>query len=71
MSKTIDTSTSLSVDGERSRTIETDSLEIFANEMEKVMDALPNKIEAIPDNAEKGLAKLVLTLIELFRILME
>jgi len=51
--------------------IETDSLEIFANEMEKVQDALPKKIEANPENAEKGLAKLVLTLIELIRKLME
>lgn len=71
MSKTNDTSTSLSVDGERSRTIETDSLEIFASEMEKFKDALPKKIEANPENAEKGLAKLVLTLIELIRKLME
>ena len=54
-----------------SKTIETDSLEIFANEMEKVKDALPKKIEANPENAEKGLAKLVLTLIELIRKLME
>jgi hypothetical protein len=54
-----------------SKTIETDSLEIFANEMEKVKNALPKKIEANPENAEKGLAKLVLTLIELIRKLME
>lgn len=51
--------------------VETDSLEIFANEMEKLQDALPKKIEANPENAEKGLAKLVLTLIELIRKLME
>jgi len=54
-----------------SKTVETDSLEIFANEMEKVKGALPKKIEANPENAEKGLAKLVLTLIELIRKLME
>lgn len=53
------------------RVIETDSLEIFANEMEKAQDAVPKKIEANPENAEKGLAKLVLTLIELIRKLME
>jgi len=53
------------------KTIETDSLEIFAGEMEKVKDALPKKIEANPKNVEKGLAKLVLTLIELIRKLME
>lgn len=51
--------------------VETDSLEIFANEMEKAQDVLPKKIEANPENAEKGLAKLVLTLIELIRKLME
>ncbi|MDP3787441.1 MAG: gas vesicle protein K [Candidatus Omnitrophota bacterium] len=39
--------------------------------MEKLQDALPKKIEANPENAEKGLAKLVLTLIELIRKLME
>ncbi|MDP2929053.1 MAG: gas vesicle protein K, partial [Candidatus Omnitrophota bacterium] len=39
--------------------------------MEKVQNALPKKIEANPENAEKGLAKLVLTLIELIRKLME
>ena len=53
------------------RAVETDSLEIFAKEMEKVQNALPKKIEANPENAEKGLAKLVLTLIELIRKLME
>ena len=53
------------------KTIETDSLEIFAGEMEKVQNALPKKIAANPENAEKGLAKLVLTLIELIRKLME
>ena len=57
MSKTIDASA--------------DSLEIFAGEMEKVKNALPKKIEANPKNVEKGLAKLVLTLIELIRKLME
>ena len=54
-----------------SKSIETDSLEIFAGEMEKIKDALPKKIEANPKNVEKGLAKLVLTLIELIRKLME
>ena len=51
--------------------IETDSPEVFVGEMEKLQDALPKKIEANPENAEKGLAKLVLTLIELIRKLME
>ena len=54
-----------------SKSIDTDSLEIFAGEMEKIKDALPKKIEANSKNVEKGLAKLVLTLIELIRKLME
>ena len=33
-----------------SKSIETDSLEIFAKEMEKVQDALPKKIAANPEN---------------------
>lgn len=53
------------------RVIETDSPEVFADEMEKLQDALPKKINANPQNVEKGLAKLVLTLIELIRKLME
>ena len=39
--------------------------------MEKTDDVLPKKIDANPDNVEKGLAKLVLTLIELIRKLLE
>ena len=54
-----------------SKSIETDSLEIFAGEMEKIKDALPKKIEAKSKNVEKGFEKLVLTLIELIRKLME
>ena len=51
--------------------IETDSPEVFADEMEKLQDTLPKKIKANPKNVEKGLAKLVLTLIELIRKLLE
>ncbi|MFH1881542.1 MAG: gas vesicle protein K [Planctomycetota bacterium] len=39
--------------------------------MEKTDDVLPKKIDANPENVEKGLAKLVLTLIELIRKLLE
>lgn len=53
------------------RMIETDSPCVFVDEMEKLQDALPKKIEANPENVEKGLAKLVLTLIELIRKLLE
>ena len=50
---------------------ETDFPEEFVEEMEKSNNALPKRIDANPKNVEKGLAKLVLTLIELIRELME
>lgn len=53
------------------RIIETDSQEAFIEEIEKVQDMLPKRIDANPKNVEKGLAKLVLTLIELIRKLLE
>jgi len=53
------------------RTIETDSQGAFIEEIEKVQDVLPKRIDANPKNVEKGLAKLVLTLVELIRKLLE
>jgi hypothetical protein len=53
------------------RVVEVDSPEAFAQELTKLQDALPKKIDANPKNVEKGLAKLVLTLIELIRKLLE
>jgi hypothetical protein len=53
------------------RIIETDSPQEFVQEIEKIQDALPKRIDADPKNVEKGLAKLVLTLIELIRKLLE
>lgn len=53
------------------RTIETNSQEAFIEEIEKVQDVLPKRIDANPKNVEKGLAKLVLTLVELIRKLLE
>lgn len=46
-------------------------LEDFAAEMERVGDALPRHVNADPEGVEHGLAKLVLTLIELLRQLLE
>jgi hypothetical protein len=43
--------------------IETESPEEFIEEIEKAQDCLPKKIDANPKTVEKGLAKLVLTLI--------
>jgi hypothetical protein len=51
--------------------VETDFPETFVEEMEKLQEALPRKIDANPKNVEKGLAKLVLTLVELIRKLLE
>lgn len=51
--------------------VETESPEEFIEEIEKAQDCLPKKIDANPKNVEKGLAKLVLTLIELIRKLLE
>jgi len=51
--------------------VKTDSPDAFREELEKPRGTLPKRIAADPLNAEKGLAKLVLTLIELLRKLME
>ena len=53
------------------RIVEADSVDAFIEETEKLQESLPKKINADPQNVEKGLAKLVLTLIELIRKLME
>src|SRR3989338_3861213 len=51
--------------------IDIDSPDEFIEEIEKIQGALPKRIDANPKNVEKGLAKLVLTLIELIRKLLE
>jgi hypothetical protein len=51
--------------------VEADSPEVFVEELERLQERLPQRIEADPQNVEKGLAKLVLTLIELIRQLLE
>lgn len=48
-----------------------DELDGFVEELEKLGDALPSRINADPEKVEQGLAKLVLTLVELLRRLME
>jgi hypothetical protein len=47
------------------------SVVITVKKLEEVKDANPDRINIDPKNVEKGLAKLVLTLIELIRKLME
>ena len=46
-------------------------LDDFAAEIERADSALPRRINADPEGVEHGLAKLVLTLIELLRQLLE
>ena len=48
-----------------------DDLEAFAEELGRAQSGLPRRINADPDKVEHGLAKLVLTLIELLRQLLE
>jgi hypothetical protein len=46
-------------------------LPAFAAELERASDSLPRRINADPEGVEQGLVKLVLTLVELLRRLME
>ncbi|OGO05781.1 MAG: gas vesicle protein GvpK [Chloroflexi bacterium RBG_13_56_8] len=46
-------------------------MEAFADELKHTKAALPQRINADPERADRGLAKLVLTLIDLLRQLME
>ena len=50
---------------------EPSDLRRLATELEHVPNALPRRVTADPENVERGLAQLVLTLIELLRQLME
>ncbi len=47
------------------------SLAEFEGELEQLTQVLPRRINADPEKVEQGLAKLVLTLIELLRRLLE
>ena len=46
-------------------------LKTLARDLEGTRSALPRRIEADPENVERGLAQLVLTIVELLRQLME
>ena len=46
-------------------------LDLVAGELDRVRNAFPRRVNADPERVEKGLAQLVLTLIELLRQLME
>jgi hypothetical protein len=53
------------------RKIETEHPEEFVEELRKVADALPSRIDVDPKSVDQGLAKLVLTVIEFIRRLLE
>jgi hypothetical protein len=57
--------------GEEKLLCDPGDLEAFATELEQVTNVLPRRINADPEGVEQGLARLVLTLIELLRQLME
>ena len=51
--------------------IETSHTEEFVEQLRRVTDTLPSRINVDPQSIEQGLAKLVLTLIEFIRRLLE
>lgn len=51
--------------------VETSHADEFVEELRHVTDALPSRINVDPQSVEQGLAKLVLTLIEFIRRLLE
>jgi hypothetical protein len=51
--------------------IRADDLELFAAELRDIAPALPSRIDAQPEDIEQGLARLVLTLIEFLRQVLE
>ena len=46
-------------------------LDLFADDRPRLPDALSRRIDADPESVERGLAQLVLTIVELLRQLME
>jgi hypothetical protein len=46
-------------------------LDLFATDQPRLEDALSRRVNADPESVEKGLAQLVLTIVELLRQLME
>jgi hypothetical protein len=51
--------------------VDADDPELFAAELAEIAPALPSRIEASPEDVEAGLAKLVLTLVEFLRQILE
>jgi hypothetical protein len=53
------------------RRVRADDLALFAAELREIAPTLPDRIDAQPEDIEQGLARLVLTLIEFLRQVLE
>ena len=53
------------------RTLDADDPELFAADLAEIAPALPSRIEANAEDVEAGLGKLVLTLVEFLRQVLE
>jgi hypothetical protein len=51
--------------------VEAEQAELFAAELREIAPALPERIDATPDDIEAGVARLVLTLVEFLRQVLE
>jgi hypothetical protein len=51
--------------------IDGDDLESFAADLREIAPSLPQRLDASPDDIEAGIAKLVLTLVEFLRQVLE
>lgn len=58
-------------DEDAARRVRADDLALFAAELREIAPTLPARIDAEPDDIEQGLARLVLTLIEFLRQVLE
>lgn len=53
------------------RKVDADDPELFAAELAEIAPSLPSRIDANPEDVEAGLGKLVLTLVEFLRQVLE
>jgi hypothetical protein len=57
--------------GEARLLADSGELDLFSGELERIRSGLGRRVNADPENLEKGLAQLVMTIVELLRQLME
>jgi actin-like ATPase involved in cell morphogenesis len=60
-----------SVSDDAARRVRADDLALFAAELREIAPGLPARIDAEPEDIEEGLARLVLTIIEFLRQVLE